>query len=315
MEISHGRLRTHTRTIRVEDLSLRFSAMTDHAITPRPLPSVPASLPRFWHPAGAMATYFFNALSLIFPPGERYFITSVRAFRKSVQDPKLTGEVKAFMAQESRHDRAHTSYNTQLDALGYDASGYEAKFEKQLEWARRARSPIHQLAQTVACEHFTAAVAEVALERGWFDELSPEVAEIWHWHAIEEAEHKAVCFDLYRAVGGAYWRRIVAYLEIALTFPILMLAMMVHMAVHDRRHLGLKDLHQGARFLLGRRGVTWAIAARVPEFLAPRFHPMQSRGHEWLRAQEQRLRSPRPAVGHAGADTPQHGESTQSVPR
>lgn len=263
--------------------------MTDHAIIPRPLPSVPASLPRFWHPAGAMATYFFNALSLIFPPGERYFITSVRAFRKSVSDLKLAGEVKGFMAQESRHDRAHTAYNEQLDALGYDASGYEAKFEKQLQWARRARSPIHQLAQTVACEHFTAAVAEVALERGWFDGLAPEVAEIWHWHAIEEAEHKAVCFDLYDAVGGAYWRRIVAYFEIALTFPILMLSMMAHMALRDRRRLGLSDLTRGLKFLLGRNGVTWAIAARVPEFLAPRFHPMQSRGGAWLKAHEERI--------------------------
>ena len=32
--------------------------------------------------------------------------------------------------------------------------------------------------------------------------VSPEVRDLFLWHALEEAEHKAVAFDVYRAVGG-----------------------------------------------------------------------------------------------------------------
>jgi uncharacterized protein len=33
------------------------------------------------------------------------------------------------------------------------------------------------------------------------------VRQLWVWHALEEAEHKAVAFDVYRAAGGGYVRR------------------------------------------------------------------------------------------------------------
>ena len=38
-------------------------------------------------------------------------------------------------------------------------------------------------------------------------ELRPDRAPLWLWHALEEAEHKAVAFDVYRAAGGGYVRR------------------------------------------------------------------------------------------------------------
>jgi predicted metal-dependent hydrolase len=39
------------------------------------------------------------------------------------------------------------------------------------------------------------------------EELDPEVRGLWLWHALEEAEHKAVAFDVYKAAGGGYLRR------------------------------------------------------------------------------------------------------------
>ena len=31
----------------------------------------------------------------------------------------------------------------------------------------------------------------------------PAVRDLFLWHALEESEHKAVAFDVYRAVGGS----------------------------------------------------------------------------------------------------------------
>jgi predicted metal-dependent hydrolase len=60
------------------------------------------------------------------------------------------------------------------------------------------------LAVTAALEHFTATLAELLLRdeaaRGLFGH--DEVQNLFLWHALEESEHKAVAFDVYRAVGG-----------------------------------------------------------------------------------------------------------------
>ena len=66
------------------------------------------------------------------------------------------------------------------------------------------------LAATAALEHFTATLAELVL----YDEETrdsfgdPAVRNIFLWHALEESEHKAVAFDVYKAVGGSERMRV-----------------------------------------------------------------------------------------------------------
>jgi len=57
---------------------------------------------------------------------------------------------------------------------------------------------------TAALEHYTATLAETLLgDPEARAEIAHEgVRQLLMWHALEEAEHKAVAFDVYRAVGG-----------------------------------------------------------------------------------------------------------------
>ena len=57
--------------------------------------------------------------------------------------------------------------------------------------------------ETAAFEHLTAILAYALLtDEAFLEGADPTLTEMWHWHAIEEAEHKAVTFDVYKAVGG-----------------------------------------------------------------------------------------------------------------
>ena len=68
-----------------------MNAVTNHL----PLPIVRKDLnfrleevPRFWFDNDPFRTRIFDALSLTFPDGERYFIQCVRLFRDQIQEPE-----------------------------------------------------------------------------------------------------------------------------------------------------------------------------------------------------------------------------------
>src|SRR3546814_7728897 len=63
----------------------------------------------------ALPIYFFNALSLFFPDGERFFIHAVRHYRAQIVEPQLQQAVTAFIGQEAMHGREHTECNEMLD--------------------------------------------------------------------------------------------------------------------------------------------------------------------------------------------------------
>ncbi|MFI7930535.1 metal-dependent hydrolase, partial [Acinetobacter baumannii] len=59
--------------------------------------------PRFWFNNDPFLTRMFDALSLTFPDGERYFIECVRMFRDKIDDPELQKRVADFIKQEAQH--------------------------------------------------------------------------------------------------------------------------------------------------------------------------------------------------------------------
>ena len=61
---------------------------------------------------------------------------------------------------------------------------------------------------------------EFLLKYDALDEMDPRMAPIWAWHAIEESEHKAVAFDVYKAVGGSEFVRITEMMAVSVMFPL-----------------------------------------------------------------------------------------------
>jgi predicted metal-dependent hydrolase len=69
-----------------------------------------------------------------------------------------------------------------------------------------------------------------------FEQIVPEqVSQMWLWHAAEETEHKAVCFDVMQHVGGrwAYLNRVAGML---LATPFFLLFVLLIPSIVLSRH-------------------------------------------------------------------------------
>ncbi|WP_285031036.1 metal-dependent hydrolase [Mycolicibacterium sp. lyk4-40-TYG-92] len=159
-------------------------------------------------------------LSSTFPEGEEFFVRSVRRYADQVTDPVLKEQVRGFIGQEVTHSREHIALNERLQQLGYPTKFNDRFTGRALRWDERRYSPLTCLAITAALEHFTAVFAEALLSDPEAQALlgASEVRKMLLWHAYEESEHRAVAFDVYRAVGGSEQRRIWTMRMVTCTF-------------------------------------------------------------------------------------------------
>ncbi len=181
-------------------------------------------------------SHLIASLSATFPDGEDYFVRSVRHYRDQITDPELKQQVKGFIGQESIHGREHRAFNAHLAALGYPTQRVERIVKKALAARDRHMSPEENLAVTAALEHFTATLGALCLGNDEFRSLSRPgpVRDLLLWHALEEAEHKAVAFDVYRAVGGSERTRIQTMKVVRVAFVALMSLQVVASLLGDR---------------------------------------------------------------------------------
>ena len=233
-----------------------------------------AELARDWLGGDWFRTAFFNAMSILFPNGEKSFIDSVRANEHAIVDPRLKADVRGFIAQEYVHRREHQRFNELLcRSRRYDLERLESVIAEDSSELGKLE-PLFWLATTVAYEHFTATFAGHLLrEDGWLEGADPAVGQVWRWHAVEEIEHKAVAFDVYKAAGGthAMLRKAIIAMTIEFLFRFQLRSLWL-MYRRDRPPLML-TLHQAARFLFGKGGFFRANWRHYWAFFRRDFHP------------------------------------------
>lgn len=174
-------------------------------------------VPRYWFAGSNAATQIANAVNLLFPAGERFFIRSVRHYLDRVS-PDLQAQVRGFFGQEGRHAQAHEKLFDTLREQGYDIDSILDRYERAAYQHIEKKSPrALRLAVTVALEHFTAILAEDALTTDELSHAHPEIRRLLEWHAVEELEHKAVAFDVLKEVAPSYFLRMAGIFLATLT--------------------------------------------------------------------------------------------------
>ncbi len=241
-----------------------------------------ADVPKKWFAGSAAATQVANGVNLLFPAGERFFVRSVRYYLERLDDPELAAQVRGFFGQEGRHAQAHERFFGTLREQGYDIEAilepYEALAYGKIE---KYASPALRLSVTVALEHFTAIMAEDALAGGDLAGAHPVMRQLLEWHALEELEHKAVAFDVLRAVHPSYALRI-AGMALA---SVSMGAFWIHatrallaqdgMTLRDagRDLSALRKTAERAGLRTSKPIFTRVFLRGIAEYLRPSFHP------------------------------------------
>jgi len=222
-----------------------------------------------------LLSHLAAALTSVFPPGEEFFVRSVRHFRDEVTDPDLTRDVAGFIGQEAVHGREHRILNDRLAELGYPTKRFERLTDVFLRARERLLSPRSNLAATAALEHFTATLAELVLSDEEVRRLfgHDEVRNLFLWHALEEAEHKAVAFDVYRAVGGTERMRIWTMRFIRVAFVASLAVQMLVSLLGDRATYRRGALRTSWRRFRASPLVSRELWRQLKEYDRPGFHP------------------------------------------
>ena len=235
-----------------------------------------ADLPK--HFAGdedLIMSHVIACLSAVFPDGEDFFVASVRRYRDQVTDPELKRQVAGFIGQESVHGREHRALNDRLAALGYPTKGIERFTRKGLEIRQKLAPPTSNLAATAALEHYTATLAEVLLS----DEEARRVVgdspvlQVLLWHALEEAEHKAVAFDVYKLSGGSERMRTMTMNLITVGFIGGMTAQVVLSMLRDPATYEKGRLRASVRRLKTSPWLRKEVWQRLRDYNRADFHP------------------------------------------
>jgi uncharacterized protein len=245
---------------------------------------IAAALHGEWLDDNAFLTAFFNGMSIAFPVGEKFFIDSVRHYADRITDPALQEHIKGFCGQEGFHRREHQRYNETLCAArGYDLEKLEGTLTRRLNWARKNFTPLQQLAITVAIEHFTGVLSELLLSQGSImDRAEPSMRALWRWHAAEEMEHKAVAFDVYRAVGGSEELRLGVMRRVSVLMSVELLRALFYILKKDGQLFNLKLWRTGLAGLFGKQGALNGGWLPYKDFYTRGFHPWQQDTRELL---------------------------------
>ncbi|MFK7978287.1 MAG: metal-dependent hydrolase [Halioglobus sp.] len=240
---------------------------------------IASTLATDWFAGHPFKTAWFNAMSMTFPLGEKFFIDSVRHFADQIDDPKLQEEIRGFCGQEGFHRREHQRYNETLCAArGYDLDYLDGRLARNIAFTQKVTSPLQRLAATAAFEHMTAIMAESALadDSQMIDAVDDQMRAMWDWHAAEEMEHKAVAFDVYRAVGGTEKMRKRGMRQATFFLMLDVMVGVVHMLRRDKKLWNLTLWKEGWRFLFGKQdGILRAIYPAYKEYYREGFHPWQ----------------------------------------
>src|SRR3989338_3796521 len=232
---------------------------------------------KYWFHDSVFKSSYYDASSIVVPRGERFVIHSVERLLAKAKDKKLIEEMHHLIHEETAHTRVHDAYNAMLKREGYNIylshkveDWFFGLFEKYFP-------PLTNLGISMCIEFFTLIFAKHTFEKKVLEDdgIDKRLKRVWIWHHLEEIDHKSACYDLFKYLGGGYFRRV---------FCMMVTCMIFFPTVHLTHILLLKQngglykprhIARGVWFLFGPNGMYINSMKEWYKFFKPSFSPNQ----------------------------------------
>ncbi len=207
----------------------------------RPRFEYPDDFDPMWTPARPEFACAANAVSLMMPTIEPYFVRTVTGFVPELE-PALARSTEDYVAQERAHHGAHHRFNRLLTARYPRLGPVERLLGRSYGALERLASPRFNLAVVAVSETMAYSAARWAADhrRELFDGADPAAAALYWWHLAEEVEHKASAHEVHRAIEAdrRWWRlRLVAAMAVSLALVMVFVALGTATMVAAERRL------------------------------------------------------------------------------
>ena len=156
-----------------------------------------------------------NAGSTSLPAVETFLNKVMRQAAQRIGPGRLATEIALFCAQEGNHYRQHRIFNKLLYAPYPQLSVLEDALHSDYAHLLASASLKANAAYCEGFESLGIIHAEFFFERipDLLEGADARLVRLWQWHLAEEFEHRSVCYDVLRALGGGYFTRIAGYLH------------------------------------------------------------------------------------------------------
>lgn len=231
--------------------------------------------PRYMVKNNVILSGLFYALSESFPQGEHMFIRAVRNYQDQIKDPELLEHVRAFIGQEAHHSKAHEDLNELIAERGFPVDACHTFHDRTIKFLEKVRGNKGMLEATAGLEHLTAVLCAELLRNDYLKEGTHDhVNNILTWHAIEEIEHKAVAFDVYKMFIDDNKARKSVYIQSIINYSIFLSVATLYYTAKEGALFDFSQWKQAYTTLLAKNtGALRNIWPDLKDYLRDDFHP------------------------------------------
>ncbi|MCB9610450.1 MAG: metal-dependent hydrolase [Alphaproteobacteria bacterium] len=238
-----------------------------------------------WAFPRAFLTLMLNGFTVLGPIVEPFLCREMKAALPRIQDEELRRRARHLIAQEHTHERAHEDAWALFQRTGHSLD----LLLRATRWlvddlvdrvVREVANPrlrgLLGLSAVAGAEHWIATLTVTARHLFIPRWLNHPMVDLLAWHGMEEMEHRAVAFDVYRHLGGGEGLRRLGLL-LSTVFFVLLTAMSMTWLLAQRplRSLLLAPLILVDMlcflFVVDWMAFRWTVA--LLRYLHPGFHP------------------------------------------
>ena len=153
------------------------------------------------HPRFAM---FLNAIGVHIPYFEKYLIVALRQAKAEISDERLLRDISRIIGQEAHHARQFVHWNHVMAGKYPEVARFDSEAREYFSQHSKSDSLKQLVGFTAGYETFTFLAGMIVLDHydRWMGDSDPVLKAMWVWHQVEEVEHGAVAFDVYKKLYG-----------------------------------------------------------------------------------------------------------------